>query len=152
MSKLAALCSKSEHCSYEMTVKMERWGLDGEAQARVLKKLVDSRYIDDRRFAKAFALDKVRYDKWGRKKVEQALWTKRIDETIRRDALDSIDQDEYANVLRPLLKSKSRSVKAGSDYEKRMKLVRFALGRGFDMDVIRRCLDVEDDMDESDEW
>ena len=152
LSKLAALCSRSEHCSYDMTVKMERWGLDSEAQARVLKRLVDGRYIDDRRFAQAFALDKVRYDKWGRRKVEQALWAKRIDETIRRDVLDAIDNDEYVKALRPLLQSKSRSVKAGSDYEKRMKLVRFAIGRGFDMDTINRCLDIEEDTDESDEW
>ncbi len=152
LAKLAALCSKSEHCSYDMTVKMDRWGLDCEAQARVLKRLVDDRYIDDKRFAQAFALDKVRYDKWGRRKVEQALWAKRIDEAIRRDVLNSIDQDEYAKVLRPLLQSKSRSVKAGSDYEKRMKLVRFALGRGFDMDTIHRCLDMDDYTDENDEW
>ncbi len=150
LAKLAALCSRGEHCSHEMLVKMERWGLDSEAQARVMAQLTAGRYVDDRRFARAFALDKVRYDHWGRRKIDQALWAKRIDETIRRDVLDAIDNDEYVKVLRPLLQSKSRSVKGSSDYEKRMKLVRFALGRGFDMETIQRCLNGADDIDEND--
>lgn len=78
------------------------------------------------------------------------MWAKRIDETIRRDVLDAIDNDEYVKALRPLLQSKSRSVKGSSDYEKRMKLVRFALGRGFDMETIQRCLNGADDIDEDD--
>lgn len=148
--KLAALCSRGEHCSYEMLTKMERWGLDSEAQARVMAQLTAGRYVDDRRFARAFALDKVRYDRWGRRKIDQALWAKRIDESIRRDVLDAISDDEYIKTLRPLLQNKSRSVKGGSDYEKRMKLMRFALGRGFDMDTIKRCLNGADDIDEDD--
>ena len=150
LAKLAALCSRGEHCSHEMLVKMERWGLDSEAQARVMAQLTAGRYVDDRRFARAFALDKVRYDRWGRRKIDQALWAKRIDETIRRDVLDAIDNDEYVKALRPLLQSKSRSVKGSSDYEKRMKLVRFALGRGFGMETIQRCLNGADDIDEDD--
>ena len=47
---------------------------------------------------------------------------------------------DYAEVLAPLLKAKARSVKGSSDYERSMKLVKYALGRGFDMQVIRRCL------------
>jgi regulatory protein len=148
LNKLAALCSRGEHCSHDMLTKMERWGLDAEAQARVMQQLVAGRYVDDLRYAKAFALDKVRYDRWGRRKVEQALWAKHIDGDLREAALDGIADEEYVKALRPLLQSKRRSVKGGSDYERRTKLVRFALGRGFGMDIIRQCLDGEDDMDE----
>ncbi len=150
LTKLAALCSRGEHCSHEMLVKMERWGLDSEAQARVMAQLTAGRYVDDRRFARAFALDKVRYDRWGRRKIDQALWAKHIDEAVRCDVLDAIGGDEYVKALRPLLQNKSRSVKGSSDYEKRMKLVRFALGRGFGMDTIQRCLNGADDTDECD--
>ena len=140
---LAALCAQAEHCQYEMLEKMRRWELDDEAQARVMQRLVSERYVDDERYARAFVKDKVRYNKWGRRKVEQALWQKHIDEDIRQQMLDEIDDEEYISVLRPLLKQKRRSTKAANDYLLKQKLMRFALGRGFTFDIIRQCMDLD---------
>ena len=144
---LAALCAQAEHCQYEMLEKMRRWELSEEAQARVMAKLVKERYVDDERYTQAFVKDKIRYNKWGRRKVEQALWQKRIDDDIRKRVLDDIDDDEYLNVLRPLLKQKRKTIKAKNDYELNQKLMRFALGRGFTFDIIRQCMDVEEPED-----
>ena len=141
---LAAICAQAEHCQWEMLEKMRRWELPEDAQARVMERLVKERYVDDERFARAFVMDKIRYNKWGRRKVEQALWQKRIDEDIRKCVLDEVDDEEYLKVLQPLLKQKRKSTKAQSDYELNQKLIRFALGRGFTFDIIRQCLDVED--------
>jgi regulatory protein len=152
--QLAALCANAEHCQYEMLEKMKRWELSEEAQARVMAQLIEERYVDDRRYARAFVKDKIRYNKWGRRKVQQGLWMKRIDKEIQDEVLNEIDEKEYLNVLKPLLKQKRKSIKANSDYELNQKLVRFAYGRGFTFDIIRQCLDVSDideDEFESDE-
>ena len=143
---LAALCAQAEHCQYEMLEQMRRWELPEEAQARVMAKLVKERYVDDERYAQAFVKDKIRYNKWGRRKVEQALWQKRIDEEIRNSVLNDVDDEEYLSVLSPLLKQKRKTIKAKNDYELNQKLVRFALGRGFTFDIIRQCLDVDDEL------
>ena len=135
---LTALCASGEHCVQEMIDKMNRWELPEEAQARVMEYLTTHQY-------RAFVMDKIRYNKWGRRKIEQALWQKRIPKDIQTKILDEIDENEYLNVLRPLLKSKRRTVKAQSDYEENMKLVKFALGRGFTPDIIRQCLDYDGD-------
>lgn len=149
--QLAQLCARSEHCQFELTEKMRRWGMNDEAQARVMARLVGERYVDDERYARAFVRDKIRYNKWGRRKVEQALWMKRIDDDIRERVLSEVDDDEYLSVLRPLLSQKRRSMKAGSDYELNQKLVKFALGRGFTFDIIRKCISGDiDDLDEED--
>ena len=145
---LAALCAQAEHCQYEMQEKLRRWELSEDAQARVMAKLIKERYVDDERYAQAFVKDKIRYNKWGRRKVEQALWQKRIDEDIRKRVLDEVDSDEYLSVLRPLLKQKRKSIKAVNDYELNQKLMRFALGRGFTFDIIRQCIDVEEEPDD----
>lgn len=147
---LAALCAQAEHCQWEMLEKMRRWEVPEEAQARVMQRLVKERYVDDERYAQAFAKDKIRYNKWGRRKVDQALWQKHIDEDIRKRVLDEVDDDEYLSVLRPLLKQKRRSTKANSDYELNQKLMRFALGRGFTFDIIRQCIDVEEEPEDDD--
>ena len=143
--QLAALCAQAEHCQQEMRDKMRRWELDETVQNRVLSRLVKERYVDDERYARAFVKDKIRYNKWGRRKVQQALWQKRIDADIQQQVLDEIDENEYLDVLCPLLKQKRKSVKAASDYELNQKLVRFALSRGFDFSIIRQCLDVDDE-------
>lgn len=142
---LATLCAQAEHCQYEMTEKMRRWELSEEAQARVMQRLVAERYVDDERFARAFVKDKICYNKWGRRKVEQALWAKHIDEDIRQRVLNEVDDEEYINVLRPLLQQKRKSIKANSDYELNGKLIRFAMSRGFTMDIIKQCINIEDE-------
>ena len=147
---LAALCAQAEHCQWEMLEKMRRWEVPEEAQARVMQRLVKERYVDDERYARAFVKDKIRYNKWGRRKVDQALWQKHIDEDIRKRVLDEVDDEEYLGVLRPLLKQKRKSTKANSDYELNQKLMRFALGRGFTFDIIRQCIDVEEEPEEDD--
>ena len=147
---LAALCAQAEHCQWEMTEKMHRWELSDEAQARVMERLTRERYVDDERYARAFVNDKVRYNKWGRRKVEQALWAKHIDEDIRQRVLDEMTDEEYLRVLRPLLQQKRRTTKAPDEYTLNRKLVQFALSRGFTFDIIRQCLDVEDNIDETD--
>lgn len=142
---LAALCAQAEHCQWEMLEKMRRWELSDEAQARVMERLMKERYVDDERYARAFVKDKVRYNKWGRRKVEQALWQKHIRDSVRQQVLDEVDDDEYISILRPLLQQKRRSTKAASDYELNQKLIRFAVSRGFTMDIIKQCINVEDD-------
>ena len=149
--QLAALCAQAEHCQQEMRDKMKRWEIDETVQNRIIARLVKERYIDDERYARAFVKDKIRYNKWGRRKVQQALWQKRIDDDIQRCVLDEIDEKEYLDVLRPLLKQKRKTIKAQSDYELNQKLMRFALSRGFTFDIIRQCIDVEEEPDFVDE-
>ena len=142
--RLTALCAQAEHCQQEMRDKMKHWELDETAQNRVVTRLIKERYIDDERYARAFVKDKILYNKWGRRKIQQALWMKRIDDEIQQRVLDEIDDEEYLNVLKSLLKQKRKNTKAESDYELNQKLVRFALGRGFTFDIIRQCLDVDE--------
>lgn len=146
--KLTALCAGSEHCSYEMLEKMRKWDIDEETQARVMAYLTKEKYVDDERYCRFFVKDKIRFNKWGRRKVEQALYMKRIPTEISGPILDEVPDGDYMSILRPLLKSKEKSVKAKSEYEKNMKLIKFAMGRGFTFDIIKQCLN--GDFDEED--
>ena len=149
--QLAALCAQAEHCQQEMRDKMRRWELDETVQNRIIDRLIKERYVDDERYARAFVKDKIRYNKWGRRKVQQALWQKHIDAEIQQRVLDEIDEKEYLDILRPLLKQKRKNIRAASDYELNQKLARFALSRGFTFDLIRQCLDVDDESEFSED-
>lgn len=146
--KLSAICARAEHCQHDMLEKMRQWSVDQEVQARVMERLLKERYVDDERFARAFVHDKVKYNQWGRRKVEQALWLKHIDEHVARNALDEIEENDYLSVLRPMLKQKRKSLLSGkalSDYELNVKLMKWAMGRGFTMDVIKQCINIDAD-------
>ena len=145
IQKLAALCARSEHCAHDMREKMRRWEVEESTQERVIDYLQEHHYIDEERFCRAFVKDKLTYNRWGRRKVEQALWMKHIDKAVVTEALDAVDDSEYLDILRPLLKQKRKSTKAQSEYELNRKLVRFAISRGFTMDIIKQCIDAADE-------
>ena len=120
-------------------LKAEKERLEDESdRERVMEYLRNAKFVDDERYARAFVNDKIRYNKWGRRKVEQGLWAKHIDGDIRQRVLDEVDDSEYMSVLIDLLKAKRRGIKADTDYEVNMKLVKYAMSRGFDYHIIRR--------------
>lgn len=140
LAKLAALCARAEYSTGDMEDKMRRWGLSGDDIKENISYLVANKYIDNARYCQAFVNDKIAYNHWGRRKIEQALWMKRMPESVSAPILDAVPEEDYINVLKPLIASKSATVKAESDYERQMKLMKFALGRGFSIDEIKQCL------------
>lgn len=138
--KLSSICASAEHCSYDMEQKMIRWQVPEKIQAKVIQRLIEERFIDDERYCRAFVHDKIRYNKWGQLKIEQALFQKHIDRDITSHVLDEIEDEEYLDVLRPLIKSKSKTIKAESEYEFNGKLIKFALSRGFTMKLIQSVI------------
>lgn len=140
LSTLAALCAKAEYCTGDMDDKMRRWGLDEEARQRVIDYLVSHQYVDNERYCRAFVNDKVKYNHWGRNKIAQALWQKRVPEDIATAVLDEVPEEDYLDALRPMLKAKWPTIKADTDYERSMKLIRFAMGRGFELETIKKAL------------
>ena len=148
LARLAALCSRAEHCTGEMIEKMRRWGVNEDQQERIIAYLVSHKYVDDERYCRFFVRDKMRYNRWGRRKIEQALYVKRVPRDIYAPILDELEVDEYVETLRSLLESKRRTLKSSTAYERNQKLIKFALGRGFEMDVIKKCVDDVDEYPE----
>lgn len=150
--KLAARCSTSEQCLSDVEAKLKRYDLSEEERTRILQHLVEEKYIDDKRYAEAFVRDKYRFNKWGRIKIAQGLRMKGIDNGTVNVAMGVIDETEYLHILRELIKAKRKSIRGKSDYEVNGKLIRFAIGRGFEFAAIRSCMDVDENYDDSEGW
>lgn len=134
--RLEELCARSEHCVSELTQKMRTWGVPSGDAARVMESLIERGFVDERRYAAAFVRDKYRFARWGRRKISMALSVKRIPRDIINDALDEIDEAEYAAALMSVLASKARGIAEGNTYEGRTKLFRHAVSRGFEPQMI----------------
>ena len=145
LNRAAALCSSRECCISEIEEKLARWGIVSEAQERIISQLLKEGFINEARFCRAYALDKLRYNHWGRVKIDQMMRLMGLSEADRRQALDQLPEEEYLDILRHLAQSKIPTIKASSDYERKGKLVRFLLGRGFEADLIYRAIDLTDE-------
>ncbi|NCC10077.1 MAG: RecX family transcriptional regulator [Bacteroidia bacterium] len=151
LAKVESYCSSSEHCSAEIADKLKKWGISYDAVERLLARLKADRFIDDERYCRAFVNDKFRFSKWGKMKIAQGLYLKKIPSEMAWRYLNEIDETSYQEVLRQLLDSKRKSIRASSDYELNVKLMRFALGRGFEQKDVNRYLTVSVNEEEFDD-
>ena len=139
--KLTFLCARAEYCQHDMLEKMRKWEVNSVDKAEIMEYLLREKYVDQERYARHFISDKLRFNKWGRRKVEQALYMKRIPESIYRPILDEQCDEDYEDILMPLLRNKLRTVKGKNSYDIRNKIIRFALSRGFETDLVLKAVD-----------
>ena len=139
LDRLRGLCSRREYC-YADVLKKAKDALDGDAQAakEVADLLVEDKYVDDLRYASAFARDKSAIQGWGEVKIRYMLSAKGVPRDVIDKALEEIDQDKADSRLEKLLQNKLKSLK--DDPQCRLKLLRFALGRGYSYDEVNSLI------------
>lgn len=143
--KLEEQCAMAEICTGEAMEKLRRWGIDSRTAHEMVQGLIDRRFIDDERYARAFVRDRVRHSRWGRIKIAQALKLKQLECDVIDTALaEEVDADEYAATLASLLRAKARTLPQPLDFATRQKLMRFAAGRGFEPGLIMELMRDED--------
>ena len=137
---MARLCSMKECCSFDIRQKLLRMQLADNAVNNIMSLLLKQKYIDDSRYTRSFISDKLRFSKWGKTKIVFTLRQKQISQETIDQALEAFSDEVLLQSLKPLLEKKLKSVKGKSEYEKRTKVIRFALGRGFSMPDILEYL------------
>ena len=138
--KAEAYCAMSEHCTDDVCRKLEQWGAPLAEFDSILEHLKKEKYVDNRRYAIAFVRDKYRFNQWGRIKIAQSLRLKQIGSEEIKLAMEEVDEAEYLDILTSVIRRKLPAVKAVNDYERKGKLVRFAVGRGYEVEKILQCL------------
>lgn len=140
LNRIASYCSRGERCEFDVRKKLISWELTEEEIGRIVKRLKDEKFLNNERFCHSFVNDKLRFNKWGKKKIIFELKKLRIAESIYIPIINSIDDENFDVQLEDIIKTKLKSVKSKDNYDKRNKLIRFALGRGFSMDATIKCV------------
>ena len=142
LQSLMRLCARSEKSTGDALRLMRTWGVPEAEQRAVLDKLLADRYIDNRRYAEAYTREKSQLSGWGERKIAMQLRLKGVErETISAVLSELMDDDDKRERLREKLQRKLRSTKAVNDYELRGKLLRYALGLGYDYDMAADAID-----------
>ncbi|MBQ9194533.1 MAG: RecX family transcriptional regulator [Bacteroidales bacterium] len=135
LSRLQKLCSKAEYCEADIYRKALK-DLDGDADVarKVVEALTKEKYVDNARYASAFAREKATIQGWGPVKIRFQLKAKGISEEVIRAALEEVDEEKQADKLQKVLQAKARTLTGDPQF--RLKLLRFGLTRGYDYDAV----------------
>ena len=140
LDRLQAQCSKMEYCSSDILRKgLAAFDGDREQASRLLESLIQDKFVDDLRYATAFAREKSRLTGWGPAKIKYLLVGKGIPKSVVEEALREIDPDEAQKKMRSVLEAKYKTL-AGDPQEK-FKLIKFGLTRGYEYDAIAPVVD-----------
>lgn len=131
LRQLASLCARSEQCTYDLRLKMHRKGLTPDEIARNMQYLIDNRFVDDERYARSLATDKVRFAGWGRRKIAAHLIAKKIPSAVIREAMEAIDPQDYKEALIRAARAKARALDLNVR-DDRNKMLRHLVSRGFE--------------------
>ena len=137
---LSAQCAKREYCTSDVRRKaLERLEWDAAAADAVVASLVDEGFVDDRRYAAAYAREKSALSGWGPVKIRSALLARGVPRDAVLAALEEIDPERATAKLEKVLETKWRALR--DDPQGRLKLIRFALSRGYDYDPVRPLIE-----------
>lgn len=140
--KASYYCSLSEHCIQKVREKLVQWETPKELIQPIIDRLLDGDYINEERFARAFVKDKFRFNHWGRVKITTHLKALNISSENISIAMQEIDDEEYEKMLDEIVEKKRKTIKNGTDYEIRAKLLRHALSRGFEYELVATKLNI----------
>lgn len=138
--RMASLCSTREVCEFEIRAKLLRMHLPDSEIEKILDFLVENKFVDNARYARAFASDKARFSGWGRQKIAMGLRQKRISASHIAMALDGLDHDIYAQSLLKAARSGASSLDL-EQYGDRAKLARRLASRGFESGLIMAVIE-----------
>lgn len=138
----AARCARQECSRRDISTKLVGKGATAAEAREVVDRLVGEGFIDDARYARAFVADKFRFEHWGRVKISYMLHLKGLPDNVVDEALQQIDEAQYAETLKDFLEGKLRTVRAATPYALRQKVARAAISRGFEPDLVFQVLDL----------
>jgi len=138
--KLESYCAYQERCAQDINKKLTEWLIFGEDRDILIADLITNNFLNEERFATAYASGKLRIKHWGKNKIIAHLKAKRISAYSINKAIKSIDVDDYENIIFVVAKKKWADIKGKDKWDKLAKLNRFLYGRGFESDLIKKTI------------
>ena len=140
--KAADFCACQERSQRQVRDKLYSYGLQMDEVEEILLELITDDYLNEERFSKAYAGGKFRMKQWGRNKILQGLKGHKISEYCIKKGLEEIEE-AYYETLKALLIKKAQTIKLSNDYDRRYKIARYAVSKGFEATLIWEVIQSE---------
>jgi regulatory protein len=140
LTKLYHYCTYQERCHKEVTEKLFELGVYGEKTQEIITHLIGEGFLNEERFAKAFASGKFRFKNWGRLKIIRELEQRQLSSHCIKSALQEIDPHDYRQSLLSLLAKKASSIEEANPYALRHRVAKFVIQKGFEPELVWEML------------
>ncbi len=140
-SKMARICSRKEYSPFDILQKLFKMGFTDDQSDKIIERLKNKNFINEVRFVRGYIDDKLRLNGWGVKKIELHLRQKQLPQNLIEKVFSEYSGAELNRSLENILTKKWKYIKGDSDYEKKGKLIRYALGKGFELSEIVTCVE-----------
>ncbi len=141
LQKLKQYCAYQERCHSEVTEKLYELGVYKKEHDEIIAALIEENYLNEERFAIAFAGGKFRIKQWGRVKIKYELKQKQVSEYCIKKALSAIPEEDYLKTLNKLADEKRKTLKTEKNiFIKKRKLQDYLLQKGFETNLVREVV------------
>jgi regulatory protein len=140
LTKIESWCAYQERCQQEVRDKLFSWGLYPDAVENIIGELISRNFLNEERFALAYAGGKFRIKKWGKQKIKSELKKRKISDVLIRKALKEIGENDYEETLGSTLAKKWKAEKEKHPLKKKMKVMRYMISRGYETDAVSEAI------------
>lgn len=143
LQKLKHYCAYQERCHSEVKEKLYQLGVWKKDHDEIMASLIEENYLNEERFAIAYAGGKFRVKQWGRVKIKYELKQKQVSDYSIKKAMKQIDEEEYLSVLNKLAQEKYAALKSEQYLLRKKKTMDYLLAKGFEADLVRKAVENE---------
>lgn len=131
--KLQQYCAYQERCHEEVRTKLLSLGIYGDDLDQITTVLIEDDFLNEERFARAYARGKIRFNHWGRQRIKMELKARKISDYCLRKAMMEVEEDEYQGILEQVL---SKRLADNPNRLAQMEAAQYAIRRGFESDLV----------------
>ncbi len=139
-SKIAKFCAYRERAVKEVKDKLNSLGVEEQMARQIVEEMKKEGFVDDARFARAYAGGKFRTKKWGKHKIKRELKMRQLSDEDIQNGLMEIEGQAYLEALEQLAHQKFKSLKDKNLFQRKSKVALFLIGRGFESELVRGVL------------
>ncbi len=143
LDKIQSYCAYQERCIKDVKDKLKRLGVDNTLINPIISKLQKENFLNEERYAKSFAIGKLRNNNWGKIKIRYELYKKLITQPIVDKAISNIDEDEYFKILENIILNKTKEIKKPLENNTKYKILRSLLTKGFEIELINKIIEAD---------
>lgn len=138
--KMQNFCAYQERSHVEARTKLIDLGIYGDPLEEIISSLIADNFLNEERFAKAFAHGKFNIKKWGKVRIKLELKKRKISDYSIKKALAEIHYDDYIKTLQEIIVKKNALIDETDDFKRHQKLFQYALQKGFEIELIQQAL------------
>lgn len=136
LQKIKHYCGYQERCHHEVKQKLYDLGVWKKDYDEIISILIEEGYLNEERFAMAFAGGKWRQKQWGRVKIKYELKKKQVSDYSIKKALKQINEEEYLVVLKKLVEEKYAALQDEDYLVRNKKTMDYLMQKGFEPGMI----------------